>query len=225
MFFTWDAANIVTNPEDYIALPALAGPNGNVNVPRSNGAGIDIGRCVITTANKNLELTAKWIDELYDPLQSVQDNWGTYGDEEHQNVFELKEDGSLAHLPLGDTSPWEVRVNQNVGGPLAVLNEYYGNYTTCPDDAQERLNILHETYVKDMKAEYNYPVLLMTQEDIELVTQYETAVRQYTERKKADWILNGGIEKEWDSYLDEMEKLGLSKMLEIKQKYLDEYFK
>ena len=225
MFFTWDAANIVTNPEDYIALPALAGPNGNVNVPRSNGAGIDIGRCVITTANKNLELTAKWIDELYDPLQSVQDNWGTYGDEEHQNVFELKEDGSLAHLPLGDTSPWEVRVNQNVGGPLAVLNEYYGNYTTCPDDAQERLNILHETYVKDMKAEYNYPVLLMTQEDIELVTQYETAVRQYTERKKAEWILNGGIEKEWDSYLDEIEKLVLSKMLEIKQKYLDEYFK
>ena len=76
-----------------------------------------------------------------------------------------------------------------------------------------------------MKAEYNYPVLLMTQEDIELFTQYETAVRQYTERKKAEWILNGGIEKEWDSYLDEMEKLGPSKMLEIKQKYLDEYFK
>ena len=76
-----------------------------------------------------------------------------------------------------------------------------------------------------MKAEYNYPVLLMTQEDIELLTQYETAVRQYTDRKRAEWVLNGGIEKEWDSYLEEMEKLGLSKMLEIKQKYLDEYFK
>ena len=35
----------------------------------------------------------------------------------------------------------------------------------------------------------------MTQEDIELFTQYETAVRQYTESKKAEWILNGGIEK------------------------------
>ena len=76
-----------------------------------------------------------------------------------------------------------------------------------------------------MKAEYNYPVLLMTQEDIELLTQYETAVRQYTDRKRAEWVLNGGIEKEWNSYLEEMEKLGLSKMLEIKQKYLDEYFK
>ena len=76
-----------------------------------------------------------------------------------------------------------------------------------------------------MKAEYNYPVVLMSQEDIELLTQYETAVRQYTDRKRAEWVLNGGIDEEWNSYLEEMEKLGLSKMLEIKQKYLDEYFK
>ena len=82
-----------------------------------------------------------------------------------------------------------------------------------------------------VRLDYNEKMMLlmkkynMTQEDIELFTQYETAVRQYAERKKAEWILNGGIEKEWDSYLDEMEKLGLSKMLEIKQKYLDEYFK
>lgn len=225
MFFTWDAANIVTNPEDYIALPALAGPEGNVNVPRSNGYGVDIGRCVVTSANKNLELTAKWIDELYDPLQSIQNNWGTYGDEVNQNIFELKEDGTLAHLDLGGSSPWEARVNQCVGGPLVILDEYYGKYSTCPDDAQARLDILHGTYVKDMKAEYNYPVVLMSQEDIELLTQYETAVRQYTDRKRAEWVLNGGIDEEWDSYLEEMEKLGLSKMLEIKQKYLDEYFK
>ena len=225
MFFTWDAANIVTNPEDYVALPALAGPEGNVNVPRSNGYGVDIGRCVVTSANKNLELTAKWIDELYDPLQSIQNNWGTYGDELNQNIFELKEDGTLAHLDLGGSSPWEARVNQCVGGPLVILDEYYGKYSTCPDDAQARLDILHGTYVKDMKAEYNYPVVLMSQEDIELLTQYETAVRQYTDRKRAEWVLNGGIDEEWDSYLEEMEKLGLSKMLEIKQKYLDEYFK
>ena len=28
-------------------------------------------------------------------------------------------------------------------------------------------------------------------------------------RKKADWILNGGIDKEWDSYLKKMEQYGL----------------
>ena len=45
------------------------------------------------------------------------------------------------------------------------------------------------------------------------------------EQKKADWILNGGIEKEWDSYLEKMEKYGLSDYLSIKQKYFDNYQK
>lgn len=37
------------------------------------------------------------------------------------------------------------------------------------------------------------------------------------------WILNGGIEEEWDSYLQKMEDYGLSEYLEIKQKYFDAY--
>lgn len=42
-------------------------------------------------------------------------------------------------------------------------------------------------------------------------------------RKKADWILNGNIEEEWDSYLKKMEQYGLSDYLAIKQKYFDQY--
>ena len=40
---------------------------------------------------------------------------------------------------------------------------------------------------------------------------------------KASWILNGGIEEEWDGYLQKMEDYGLSEYLEIKQKYFDAY--
>ena len=57
----------------------------------------------------------------------------------------------------------------------------------------------------------------------------EQTVREWQEShpagKKADWILNGGIEKEWDSYLKKMEQYGLSDYLSIKQKYFDEYQK
>ena len=52
---------------------------------------------------------------------------------------------------------------------------------------------------------------------------YEEDIRKYAEQKKADWILNGGIEKEWDSYLKKMEQYGLSDYLAIKQKYFDKY--
>ncbi len=40
---------------------------------------------------------------------------------------------------------------------------------------------------------------------------------------KASWILNGGIENEWDAYLEKMESYGLSEYLQIKQKYFDAY--
>ena len=36
-------------------------------------------------------------------------------------------------------------------------------------------------------------------------------------------MTDGGIEEEWDSYLQKMEDYGLSEYLEIKQKYFDAY--
>ncbi|MEG0961564.1 MAG: extracellular solute-binding protein [Lachnospiraceae bacterium] len=222
--FTWDINNIVANAEDYIPLPCLAGPDGTKNAPRqsqSATSGVDVGRCVLTSACQNLELAAKWLDLMYEPLQSVQNNWGTYGEKDKFNIFELKEDKTLAHMDLGSESPVEVREAQSVAGPLAIMDDYYGKYTTCPDDAQWRLDILHSIYVADMKSKYVYPVVFMSREDSELVAQYQTDVEKYVNQKKADWILNGGVEKEWDSYLKKVEELGLSQYLEIKQKYLD----
>ena len=48
--FTWDISNI-DNYEDYVMLPALAGPEGLVNITRQNNSetsGFDRGRCVLT---------------------------------------------------------------------------------------------------------------------------------------------------------------------------------
>jgi len=225
LYFTWDRANISGNNEDYVALPPLKGPDGTVNVARTNGMGLDKGRMVITSSNQNIELTAKWADKCYDPIQSVENNWGTYGDTKQANIFELTSQGNLKHLPLGANSPGELRGKTNVGGPLAVLNEYYGKQTTMPDDAAWRLDILHKIYVPAMKATYNYPPVFMNVEDQSQVTQLEVAVKQYTERKKAEWISKGGIDAQWDNYLKEMDKNGLQKYLVIKQKYYDNFSK
>ena len=103
VYFTWDKANITGADDSYDVLPVLAGPDGTKHVTRTNGMGFSRDRFVITSANKNLELTARWIDKMYEPLQSVQNNWGTYGDEAQANIFELK-DGMLKHLPLEDST-------------------------------------------------------------------------------------------------------------------------
>lgn len=225
LFFGWDQASIVSNPDDYVPLPALEGPDGIVNAVRQSGSadgGFQTGRCVITSACVNTELAAKWIDLMYDPIQSVQNNWGTYGEEGKSNVFELKDDGTLNHLEITGESPYDVRCQQMVAGPLAVLNSYYGKYTTCPPDAVERMESV-KSYVDTMKYDMVYPNVFMSQEDAEAVARYETDIKQYAEQKKADWILNGGVDEQWDEYIQKLNDLGLEKYLEIKQKYLDAY--
>ena len=132
-------------------------------------------------------------------------------------------DPMLKHLDLGDESPVEVRQAQSVNGPLAVLNDYYDVYVTQPDDAKWRLENMHQTYLDDMNSRYVYPNVFMSIEDTNLVSQYDTDIRKYAEQKKADWILNGGIEEEWEDYLQKMEEYGLSDYLSIKQKYFERY--
>lgn len=57
------------------------------------------------------------------------------------------------------------------------------------------------------------------------MSQYDTDIKKYAEQMKASWILNGGIDEEWDGYLKKMESYGLADYLAIKQKYFDQYQK
>lgn len=224
LFVAWDNTSAGT-PDNYVALPALKNADGEYNITRQNAMGFEIGRCVITSTNANPELTAKWIDQLYDPIQSVQDNWGTYGDTAQDNIFEMKDDGTLQHLPIPDgVVPYELRMKTNLGGPLAILDSYYGVYTTKPDDAALRLDIMKELYAPAMQCDYNYPPIFFDIDTTNRITQIETDLKPYAEAQKATWIMNGNVEAEWDAYIDKLNQLNLQELLELKQAGLDNYF-
>lgn len=218
LYFTWDKMNVSGDNESYQPLPVLEGPTGIKHVTRTNGFGFSRDRFVITSANKNLELTAKWVDQMYAPIQSVQNNWGTYGDEELQNIFELDEENQmLKHLPLEGTAPGELRQKTEAGGPLAILDEYYGTVTTMPDDAKWRLDIFHDNYLEFVNNENNYPRVFLSLEDADRIAQIDADLFPFVNRKRAEWITNGKIDEEWDSYVEELERLGLSEWMTIKQ--------
>ena len=67
---------------------------------------------------------------------------------------------------------------------------------TEPADAKWRLDNMHEAYLKDMNSKYVYPNVSMSIDDTNKVSQYDTDIKKYAEQKKADWIVNGGIDKE-----------------------------
>ncbi len=227
--FSWDVANIA-NLEDFVPVPALEADTKNIT-PQNGSftSGFDRGRCVVTATAKEPALVCKWIDQMYDPFQSPQNNWGTYGEDDEFDIFELgKNDAGedmLKHAPLGDASPVEVREAECVGGPLAILDEYYGKYVTCPDDAKYRLDWIKDIYTPDMKMKYVYPNVLMTRDDSERIADLETDIAKEINTKKSDWIMNGFSDADWNEYVEKLKSYGMDEWLEIYQKYLDNYYK
>lgn len=225
---TWDIAN-VASLNDFVVLPALTADT--TNVTPANGSfmsGFDRGRCVVTAVAENPELVCQWLDQMYAPLQSPQNNWGTYGEDDDFDIFSLveNEDGTvmLQHNELGDASPVEVREEESVNGPLAILNDYYGVYVTLPDDAAYRLVWIEEYYTPDMNTEYVYPNVLMNTEDTERLAELQENITQTIDTAKSDWVINGVDDATWESFKDQLEGYGLSEALAIYQKYLDIYY-
>ncbi|MBQ5386395.1 MAG: ABC transporter substrate-binding protein [Lachnospiraceae bacterium] len=226
--FTWDVANI-DNINDYVPLKALKADT--VNVTPQNGSftsGFDRGRCVVTSVCKNPALICAWLDQMYDPFQSPQNNWGTYGEDDEFDIFELSEnangDPMLKHAPLGDASPVEVREAECVSGPLAILDEYYDVYVTCPDDAQYRLDWIKDYYTEDMHNKYVYPRVFMSAEDTEKLSTIQTDLVSYLNSSKAEFIRDGITDESWNAYLDQVNSYGIDEYLAIYQQYLDAYY-
>lgn len=226
--FTWDIANI-DNLKDWVPLPALTADIRNIT-PQNGSftSGFDRGRCVVTALAKHPALVCSWLDQMYAPIQSPQNNWGTYGEKDKFNIFVMstnsKGEPMLKHAPLGDVSPVEVREAQSVGGPLAILNEYYNVYVTVPDDAQYRLDWIKDIYTPDMNTKYVYPNVFMSQKDTEEISNLLADIKKEINTKKSDWIMNGMSDEDWNEYIKKLDAYGLQRFLEIYQSYLDKYF-
>lgn len=226
--FSWDVANI-DNLADWVPLPALTADTRNITPENGSfTSGYDRGRCVVTAVATQPALVCAWLDKMYEPMQSAQNNWGTYGEDDEFDIFVMGTNDAgepmLKHAPLGDASPVEVREAEAVGGPLAILDEYYGVYVTCPDDAQYRLDWIEDYYTEDMNTEYVYPNAFMSREDTDRLAVLTTDITQHINENKARWIMNGFTDADWDAYISKLNDYGLDEYLSIFQKYLDSFY-
>ena len=233
--FSWDVANIATVSMDdliagegWIPLPMLKADVLNLTpVTGSYTSGFDRGRCVVTANAKNPALVCAWLDQMYDPMQSPQNNWGTYGEDDDFDIFEMGTNDAgepmLKHTWLGDASPVEVREAECVGGPLAILDSYYGKYVTCPDDAQYRLDWIKNVYTPDMHAKYVYPNVFMSTEDTKTISNLNADIYKCINSFRADAIMNGFDDAAWEKLQSDLHAYKIDEYLAIYQKYFDAF--
>ncbi|OIA99654.1 ABC transporter substrate-binding protein [Paenibacillus sp. LC231] len=221
--YIWWEVDEVVGPErskDYALLSPLKGPNGDQLIGRGNGGGPGRGAFVITKENKNPEITMRWIDQQYEPYMAAQIHWGPL-----DIVFEKDENGKLVNLPLPEgTSAGEFRqkVAPGAGGPGVITIEDLGKVVDLEPRAQQRVKDLEKYYDPYMEKE-NYPSIFFEPEELDKINRIEPELIKYVNTQRGKFIVDGGVDEQWDSYVKTLEKMGLNELMEIYQNGLDRY--
>lgn len=215
---------------NYVALPRLTGPNGGKQgIHYNQNEMTSATRCVITAKCKYPELAARWIDYFYNPEQSVYLNWGTEGyvykkDTAGLLKWDVDQNGE-PNLKEGYESMNEMRwASTPVYGGLAILTDYYDKVVEFPLDAALILKGQKDAGLDEYLKEREYlpPVWLLTNE-IETLTQYETYVNNLVNSNVTKWLMEGGVNEDWDKYQSQLKEAGLDNVIKVYQDAYDRY--
>lgn len=208
--------------DDYVAIiPPLEGPQGH-KMWAENPLYFEIGAFAITSANKYPEATMRWIDQAYDPVRGHELNKGTWdivwGVNEEGQYVRLKE-----NMPEGmNNGEFQALHAPQHEFPFFILKDEAAKTWQNPNPAYDRIKYVNE--MLNYTGEYMYfPDVLFAEEDSRALSQYMTDIQTFVNQKQAHWMSNGGIDEEWDSYIDRLNKVGLEDMMRIYQERLDLY--
>ena len=87
------------------------------------------------------------------------------------------------------------------------------------DIEKKECDEIYEPYVVDT----NYPQIYMTIEENEELATIKTDVINYVKEMTAKWMMNGGIDEEWDTYIKKLKQMKMDKMITIYQNAYDRY--
>jgi putative aldouronate transport system substrate-binding protein len=221
-FVWWEVEEVVGSDrvKDYQLVPPLAGPGGKIGVGHSNGSPYGRAAFAITKVNKYPEITMRWIDLFYDPYESAQTIWGPLG-----VIYDVTPQGELVNKPLpAGTSMGEFRQTVAPEGVGAILNEDFGTVVDMEPRAKQRIQDLNAIYKPHEEKEY-YPGVFFKPDELDKLSTMETDIKNYVNQQRAHWLVDGGIENEWDGYVAKLKQMGLDDMLKIYQDALDRYKK
>jgi putative aldouronate transport system substrate-binding protein len=171
----------------------------------------------IPSSSKNAELIMRWLDTLYDPLTSFRLYWGSpavqdNGDGTYDII--LPPEGSGID---NDTWVWGNSWNDMFPGycgpsmTAKIRNDYlYGG------QYNDKLN--YTPYFKEY-----FPMAAQTPEETDELSILRTDIHGFAQEQTATWIVNGGVEREYDAFIQQLNNMGLPRMVEIYQGIYDRY--
>lgn len=217
-FIAWSLSSAAgANKNDFVALAPLKGADGkqiwNTYTSYINSK----GSFAITNACKNPEALMRWVDLHFVPETSLQIDQGLLG-----RTLYITADGRYDYLdvPAGKTFTEMIHdYSPGVNSVSAVTMEIASKLNL-------NVNLRERAELDKFYAPYNvpadevYPEVYFTESEVAEIAVLETDITSFVNQNYANWIVNGGIEREWDGYVRRLQQMGLDRYVKI---YSDAY--
>jgi len=202
------------NADQYIALPALEGPDGNRYIS-SDPEHWNMSRYefVVTSSCQDPGPLLAWADRFYTDDASIQTFYGSFG-----TGVEKNDDGTYTVLPpkdgnSADTFAWISSLRDF--GPKYVEDGFNDKVTYAAengDAAKLELDKELAVYAKDA-----YPNVSYTTEQLNTLATLYADIDAFVKSSQATWVSEGGIEEGWDAYIEQLKAMGYDEFIKIQQ--------
>lgn len=227
VFSTWRKGTALSdaNYDEYGYLPAMycadTALSGACRTHMGEGREWTFNRAAVAASTEDPELVCRWLDIFYDPYWGSQIADGYLG----THLYE-KEDGQFAEVPeeqipeqYTSRDEWKFYTMANMG-PYYKAEEHCRDLATGAKWAIE-LNAQSAVYENNYINEVLMPSYQLP-EEFDRINEYEPDIKMYAKEMFALWVTGErDIDVDWDSYIAELEAMGVKEYLAAYQAYYD----
>lgn len=222
VFMGWSRnATAAGNKDDYVPMAPLINTNGE-RIWRTVDAKVySKGSFAITSQAEHPEVLVRWIDQSYDPEKSLEISQGLIG-----HSLEKTEDGGYRYMELPEGMTLDTVIHDfgpGNDGTFAVTQPII-------DKLELNANLQERKELDEFYAPYNVPLentmpeCFFTEDEIEEVNILRTDIESYVTQKYASWIVEGGVEEEWDEFQKQLQDMNVDEYIKLYQDAYDRYY-
>lgn len=225
VFFEWFDENTAGNDrakKDYVVLPPLKGPDGKQRWNTTPTAVLARQNFAITNKMKNPEVAIRWADQCYDWATSYELCYGSWD-------VNIKKEGSKVVMlpPPAGRSADEFRYLNSPAytTPFALYEVDFKNLELTENHIRKFARL--DMYRKFFPAlEEVYPDAFFLAEEENELAILRTDITNYVDQMRAKFVIGAeSVDSGWDTYLKQLNQIGLSRYLELYQKALTRYYR
>lgn len=214
----WSAAYLYgeSGDSEYVTLDPLEGPAGKRypgDPPKYFLTGF-----TVTSKSEYPEALVRWADLQYEPTWALQSWFGIIGEQ----ILEVG-DGTYMHadVPAGydDRISWSNQFAPRGSSLVALPVDVFTLMEPTADLMDKFAGFKqYEPYIEDYIL---FPLVYTLESENDEIVDLKPEISQYVQEMGAKWIVDGGIESDWQAYLQTLENMRLPRLVEIYQTIYD----